>query len=123
MSDLGEKVDRAAAIINLSEDDLSGKVERAAIIVKEMANVIGAPVQMVMRMTILPDGAPPVAPPSNALKHPISRLIEKLMALPPGTTYEEVEGEFHGGQCENPNGPGMLGTGYQMRVNVVNGIE
>ena len=59
--------------------------------------------------------------PSNALPHSIAELIAKLQELPPGTTYEEVEGEFHGGQCELDGK--CLGTGYQMRVNIVLGIH
>ena len=63
---------------------------------------------------------PARAKPSNKLKHPISDLIARLEKLPPGSTYEEVDGELFGGQAII-NGK-TLGTGYQLRINVVEGI-
>lgn len=56
--------------------------------------------------------------PSNALKHPISRLIEQLQQLPPNTTYEEIgeEAVFYGGQT------GELGTSYKLVFDVCEGL-
>lgn len=63
-----------------------------------------------------------MAKPDNALKYPISRLIEELQKLPPDTTFDAADGEasdFYGGQCEN-NGK-KLGTSYMMRINICEG--
>src|SRR6266478_4550794 len=57
--------------------------------------------------------------PSNKLKYPIEQLIEKLKKLPPGTTYEEVKGELYGGETSDQD----LGTGYQMRIDIVEGFD
>lgn len=57
--------------------------------------------------------------PSNKLEHPISKLIEELQRLPVGTTYEQVDGEFWGGEIPHTS----LGTGYQMRINIVEGFN
>lgn len=57
--------------------------------------------------------------PTNALKLPISELIERLQKLPPGTTYKEVGSEFYGGGSRETG----LGTGYQMRIEIVEGFE
>lgn len=59
--------------------------------------------------------------PANALKYPIEQLIKQLQALPPGTTFEEEEGEYHGGQCVIDGK--KLGTGYKRRINIVEGVQ
>lgn len=58
--------------------------------------------------------------PDNALKYPISELIEKLQKLPPETTFEyDGDQEFFGGQCTN--GSTKLGTGYAFKVSIIEG--
>lgn len=57
--------------------------------------------------------------PSNALGTPIEELIKRLQGLPPGTTYEEHECEFYGGET-----PGStLGTGYKLVFSIVEGFN
>lgn len=67
---------------------------------------------------MLPALRQPVKP-KNALPGDIAQLIERLQRLPPGTTFEEVEGEFWGGEVPSDT----LGTGYQLRINVVEGFN
>lgn len=61
--------------------------------------------------------------PTNAAKHPISELIEKLQKLPAGTTFEYQEGEdsscFFGGETPDME----LGTAYQFGVVIVEGFN
>ena len=60
--------------------------------------------------------------PSNALKRPISELIEELQKLPAGTTFENLydENMFYGGQT---NAPGTtLGTSYKLVFDICEGL-
>jgi hypothetical protein len=59
--------------------------------------------------------------PDNPAKHPISRLIEQLQQLPPDTTYDEDEPLWYGGQTQIDGK--WLGTGYQLRINIIEGIR
>lgn len=58
--------------------------------------------------------------PVNAAGKPIKELIERLQALPAGTTYDEDEPEWFVGQTQI--GSKWLGTGYQLRINIVEGL-
>ena len=67
-----------------------------------------------LKLLRLPDNRyRPMKTPSNRLRYPISELIAKLQALPPGTTYEEQEPEF---DCD-------LGTGYTLKIDIVEGFN
>jgi hypothetical protein len=59
--------------------------------------------------------------PDNELERPILDLVERLLALPPGTTYKEEEPLFYGGQTIMEGK--TLGTGYQLRIDIVEGIN
>lgn len=57
--------------------------------------------------------------PTNKLQHPISRLIKRLQDLPEGTTYEECEKEFWGGETPTDE----LGARYRLRIDIVEGFN
>lgn len=57
--------------------------------------------------------------PSNKREKPISELIQRLQALPEGTTFDEEEPEWWGGEDPNMD----LGTGYTLRINIVEGFN
>lgn len=58
----------------------------------------------------------------NEHHRPIAELIARLQALPEGTTYEVESEVFHGGQTAREDGS-ILGTGYQLRINIVEGVQ